>query len=498
MRRTAHSATTFAVRSLFAAVTTGSLAVGTFASVAAEPVGDATAPGNVVAALVDKIAQADQKIANLRDDVATKRQSVNQSVVDLQSAQNAASAAAGAIKVSEGAVAQSDTRIQAAQEKFDQMVRAAYQQGNNAGALVNTLGGEDPNATLERATTLRIVADKQRAALGDLKAAKARAEASRTAARAAKVQADAATAAAADRKKAAEDSITTAVASLNTQEQEQATLTAQRELAQKALDSAKRADDRAEQQRVYAQYVVDEQQTQTVTAPGAAAVPTVPGAAPAAGSATPAGGATVNTADPLAGARTFAQNLVNQATSMFGITAAAAQPAAATASTAQPAQPAAPAPSPQAIASAANMTGAQAIDAVIARGMSVIGVQYAWGGGNAWGATRGVRDGGVADSFGDYNRIGFDCSGFTAYAFAAVGIALPKYSGYQYTTGKQYPISQIKRGDMVFRGPGGTQHVAIYLGNNQILESPQSGGAVRVAPFDASTFLSTVVRVINS
>lgn len=109
-----------------------------------------------------------------------------------------------------------------------------------------------------------------------------------------------------------------------------------------------------------------------------------------------------------------------------------------------------------------------------------------------------MRDGGVADSFGDYNRIGFDCSGLMAYAYAAVGIALPKYSGYQYTTGTKVPISQLKRGDMVFRGPGGTQHVAMYLGNNQILESPQSGGAVRIAPFDASTFLSQGVRVINS
>jgi cell wall-associated NlpC family hydrolase len=219
--------------------------------------------------------------------------------------------------------------------------------------------------------------------------------------------------------------------------------------------------------------VVDEQQTQTVTP-----------------------GATDSTGDPLATARGFAQSLVSQATSIFGIKPAAQQTATAPAATAT--APTATQPAAAQAGSASNLSGAQAIDAVIARGMSVIGVQYAWGGGNAYGATRGVRDGGVADSYGDYNRIGFDCSGFTAYAFAAVGIALPKYSGYQYTTGNQVPISQIKRGDMVFRGPGGTQHVAIYLGNNQILESPQSGGAVRVAPFDSSTFLSTVVRVINS
>ncbi|WP_181873866.1 C40 family peptidase, partial [Tsukamurella tyrosinosolvens] len=215
----------------------------------------------------------------------------------------------------------------------------------------------------------------------------------------------------------------------------------------------------------------------------------------AAQAAAPAGPAaqagTVDSADPLAAARTFAQGIVGQASSLFsnpfgaitGQSGGAQQPAA---------------PASQAVPGVGSMSGAQMIETVIQRGMSVIGVQYAWGGGNAWGATKGVRDGGVADSFGDFNRVGFDCSGLMAYMYAAVGIALPKYSGYQYTTGNKVPISQLKRGDMVFRGPGGTQHVAMYLGNNQILESPQSGGAVRIAPFDASTFLSQGVRVINS
>lgn len=485
MRRTAHPATNLAARSLLAAVATGSLVAGSVAAtgpVFAEPNGTDANPANVVAALVDRIAQADQRIADLRGDVASKRQSVNRAVVDLQSARDAATAANGAIKVSETAVAESDAKIKTAQDSFDTVVRAAYAQGNSAGALVNTLGGNDPGEAVDRASTLRIVADKQRVALGNLQAAKARAEASRTAARAAKVQADAATAAAAERKKSAEDSITTTVATLSTQEQEQTKLSAQRELAQRALDEAKRADDRAVQQKIYAQYVVDEQQTQQVAAPAAPA-------APAAAAAPAAQAGTTDSADPLAAARNFAQSIVGQASSLFTNPFAAVTGQAA---------PAAAAPAAQAATSAAGMSGAQMIETVIQRGMSVIGVQYAWGGGNAWGATKGVRDGGVADSYGDFNRIGFDCSGLMAYMYAAVGIALPKYSGYQYTTGNKVPISQLKRGDMVFRGPGGTQHVAMYLGNNQILESPQSGGAVRIAPFDASTFLSQGVRVINS
>ena len=500
MRRTAHPATNFAARSLLAAVATGSLVAGSVAgagSVFAEPNGPDANPANVVAALVDRIAQTDQRIADLRGDVAAKRQSVNRAVVDLQSARDAATAATGAIKVSETAVADSDAKIKTAQDSFDKVVRAAYAQGNSAGALFNTLGGNDPGEAVDRATTLRIVADKQKTALGDLRAAKTRAEASRTAARAAKVQADAATAAAAERKTTAEDSITQTVAALTTQQQEQTTLSTQRELAQRALEQAKLAEDRAAQQKIYAQYVVDEQQTQQIAAPAA---PAAQPAAPAAQAAAPAAQApaaqagTVDTADPLAAARTFAQGIVGQASSLFsnpfgavtGQSGAAQQPTAPTA------------PASQAVPGVGSMSGAQMIETVIQRGMSVIGVQYAWGGGNAWGATKGVRDGGVADSYGDFNRIGFDCSGLMAYMYAAVGIALPKYSGYQYTTGNKVPISQLKRGDMVFRGPGGTQHVAMYLGNNQILESPQSGGAVRIAPFDASTFLSQGVRVINS
>lgn len=67
--------------------------------------------------------------------------------------------------------------------------------------------------------------------------------------------------------------------------------------------------------------------------------------------------------------------------------------------------------------------------------MSQLGVRYSWGGGNANGPTVGVREGGVADSSGDYYSVGFDCSGLTMYAYAGVGVMLPHFSGYQYTSG---------------------------------------------------------------
>ena len=37
----------------------------------------------------------------------------------------------------------------------------------------------------------------------------------------------------------------------------------------------------------------------------------------------------------------------------------------------------------------------------------------------------------------DAGKVGFDCSGFTRYAFAGVGVLIPKYSGDQYNTGRK-------------------------------------------------------------
>jgi cell wall-associated NlpC family hydrolase len=492
-RRIAHPGSSASARTVVAAMTTGALLAGVFA--VAPAMAEPDQP-NVVAVLVDRIAQVDQKISDLRGAVATKRQSVNRAIVDVQNAENAKQAAAGAVTVADGGVTDADQKVTTAQAEFDKMVRAAYVQGNNAGALVNTLGGNDPAQVLQRQATLDFVTKNQRDVLVRLRGAKAKALVSRDSARATKAQADAAAQAAADRKRSAEDSITETVVALQQQQQQQQQLVISRGTAEKALADAKAAaGDKPAQRRIYQAYVVAEQQR--VSAPAApAAKPAAPGAPagpvvadPVAGVPAPAG----NSAQTMSAANGFATGLVSSATSLFGFSAPIPQQA-----------PAGVPVGPQAVTnagavgSASGLTGAQAIDAVINRAASVIGVQYSWGGGTAYGATRGVRDGGVADSYGDYNKLGFDCSGLMAYSFAAVGIALPKYSGYQYNIGMKVPVSQIKRGDMVFRGAGGSEHVALYIGNGQIIESPESGAAVHVAPFDSSTFLPQAVRVINS
>lgn len=94
--------------------------------------------------------------------------------------------------------------------------------------------------------------------------------------------------------------------------------------------------------------------------------------------------------------------------------------------------------------------------------------------------------------------MGFDCSGLTRFAFAGVGILLPRYSGDQYDTGRKVPPSQAKRGDLLFWGPGGGQHEAIYLAGGQMIEAQQTGVPVRISPVRLAGMAPYVVRIIES
>jgi cell wall-associated NlpC family hydrolase len=137
-----------------------------------------------------------------------------------------------------------------------------------------------------------------------------------------------------------------------------------------------------------------------------------------------------------------------------------------------------------------RVRGPQAIEYVIRRGGSQIGVPYSWGGGSLNGPSEGVDY--------DTGKIGYDCSGFTRYAFAGVGVQIPKYSGDQYNAGRPIPPSQAKRGDLIFYGPGGSQHVTIFLGNGKMLEASGSAGKVTVSPVRTAGMSPHLVRFIES
>ena len=69
----------------------------------------------------------------------------------------------------------------------------------------------------------------------------------------------------------------------------------------------------------------------------------------------------------------------------------------------------------------------------------------------------------------------FDCSGLVEYALKKLGISFPRTSSEQYRASKN--VSNPKPGDLVFFGPGGSDHVGVYTGNGEFYsaENEHSG-----------------------
>lgn len=140
------------------------------------------------------------------------------------------------------------------------------------------------------------------------------------------------------------------------------------------------------------------------------------------------------------------------------------------------ARPAAPAPSAPRPASAAPVASGSAVETAIAFAESKIGTWYLWGG-------TGPQ---------------YDCSGLTQAAYLAAGINITRTTYSQYS-GNLVPLSQMRRGDLIFYGTGSTAastyHVAIYLGGGQMLEAPHTGAQVRIAAVRYSGIMPLVRRV---
>lgn len=96
--------------------------------------------------------------------------------------------------------------------------------------------------------------------------------------------------------------------------------------------------------------------------------------------------------------------------------------------------------------------------AVIEYAKSMLGTPYAWGG------TAPGR--------------GLDCSGFTQAVWQKFGVKLPRVSFQQATAGKRTDVASLQPGDLILSKDGG--HVALYMGNNQIIEAPRAGLKVRI------------------
>ncbi|MFF2346409.1 C40 family peptidase [Pseudarthrobacter sp. NPDC058119] len=136
----------------------------------------------------------------------------------------------------------------------------------------------------------------------------------------------------------------------------------------------------------------------------------------------------------------------------------AAAPAPAAPAPAPAPAPVAPAPAPAPVP--APPAGSGTFEAAISVAMGKVGAPYFY----QWGGT------------GPY---GFDCSGLVQNAFAAAGTYLPRTASQQYAAAPVHvPISQARRGDLLVWGSAPNfYHVAIYLGNGQVVQAlnPQEG-----------------------
>jgi cell wall-associated NlpC family hydrolase len=74
---------------------------------------------------------------------------------------------------------------------------------------------------------------------------------------------------------------------------------------------------------------------------------------------------------------------------------------------------------------------------------------------------------------------GFDCSGLIYWAMQQAGLkAPPRLSQQQLAGGRREDFSQLQAGDFIGYDGGG--HIAVYLGNNQLIEAPHTGLNVRI------------------
>ncbi|SDO79392.1 Cell wall-associated hydrolase, NlpC family [Klenkia soli] len=81
----------------------------------------------------------------------------------------------------------------------------------------------------------------------------------------------------------------------------------------------------------------------------------------------------------------------------------------------------------------------------------------------------------------------FDCSGLTAYAYAAAGISLPHSSAAQAQLGSPVARGDLQPGDLVyFYSP--VSHIGIYIGNGMMVHAPTSGDVVKVSSIDMSGY----------
>ncbi len=125
--------------------------------------------------------------------------------------------------------------------------------------------------------------------------------------------------------------------------------------------------------------------------------------------------------------------------------------------------------------------GGPAQQKVVESARAQLGLPYIWGGGGYNGPTGG----------------GFDCSGLTSYAFHQAGLDLPRTAETQYaaTANTMLPGGfnppSYQPGDLLFYGtPGNIHHVAIAIGDGQLIQASTFGEPLNIKPIYNGDFFA--------
>lgn len=79
---------------------------------------------------------------------------------------------------------------------------------------------------------------------------------------------------------------------------------------------------------------------------------------------------------------------------------------------------------------------------------------------------------------------GADCSGFVMSVFQEFGYELPRVAADQYEQSEKKEIEDLEPGDLVFYGSGGISHVALYIGDEQIIHASTSATGIKISDYD--------------
>jgi len=428
-----------------------------------------------IAGLVAAVANANQELQDLGAAIQAQQESVNKAIVDVQTARDNAAATQQEVDASAQRVQEANTAIIGAQQRFDTFAAATYVNGPSDSYL--TAG--DPADIISTAAAGQTLSVSSQQVITNLQRARTEQVNKESAARLAKQNADKAVAEAEASQQTAVSALTQAQQTFGAQQAELDRLTSERAAAQAKLDEA----------RNWSKPAAGRPAAQPAAAPSGDAAANwdrAPGARDARSGNWDTGWDTTLPAIPSAFVSGDPIAIIN---TILGYIATSAQVTQEMGRKFLQQIGLLPTPSGYTNGAIPRVYGRQASEYVINRALSQRGVPYSWGGGNAAGPSNGIDSGA--------GTVGFDCSGLILYAFAGVGIKLDHYSGSQYNAGRKIPSSQMRRGDVIFYGPNGSQHVTLYLGNGQMLEAPYTGSVVKVSPVRTSGMTPYVIRYIE-